>query len=119
MKPRRGCPVQAAIKVLSGKWKVQILWHLSFGQLRFAALRKRLGKISEKVLTDQLRQLETDGVIQRHVFPSVPPAVSYSLHPQGGKLVPLMERLCDWGSAHFQIEPTLPRPSRELELKIG
>jgi DNA-binding HxlR family transcriptional regulator len=109
MKHRRGCPVQAAIKVLSGKWKVQILWHLSFGQLRFAKLHKKLGKISEKVLTDQLRQLESDGVIQRHVFPSVPPAVSYALNAQGEKLMPMMESLCEWGSVHFQMEPSLPR----------
>lgn len=109
MKTRSGCPVQAAIKVIGGKWKVQILWHLSFGQLRFAELRKKLGRISEKVLTDQLRQLEHDGVVQRDVFPSTPPAVTYSLNEQGQKLVPLMESLCDWGSAHFHIKPSLPR----------
>jgi DNA-binding HxlR family transcriptional regulator len=109
MKDHHGCPVQATINVLSGKWKVQILWHLSFAPLRFAEVRKRLRRVSEKVLTDQLRQLESDGVIQRHVTPSVPPAVTYSLTAEGGKLVPLMESLCDWGSKHFQIEPNLPR----------
>jgi len=111
MKDPHGCPVQAAINVMSGKWKVQILWHLSFGPLRFAALRNKLRRISEKVLTDQLRQLETDGVVQRHVLHSVPPAVTYSLNAEGEKLVPLMESLCDWGSAHFHIEPSLPRQS--------
>ncbi len=111
MKDHHGCPVQAAINVLSGKWKVQILWHLSFGQLRFAKLHKKLRDISEKVLTDQLRQLETDGVIQRQVFHSVPPAVMYSLNPEGEKLVPMMESLCQWGSAHFKMKPNLPRQS--------
>jgi hypothetical protein len=62
MKDHYGCPVQASINVLSGKWKVQILWHLSFGPRRFAEIRKKLPKISEKVLTDQLRQRERDGV---------------------------------------------------------
>lgn len=111
MKDHHGCPVQATINLLSGKWKVQILWHLSFSQLRFAELHRKLGKISEKVLTDQLRQLETDGVIRRHVSPSIPPMVTYSLNAQGEKLVPMMESLCDWGSAHFQLKPNLPRSS--------
>ncbi len=109
MKNHYGCPVQAAIHVMSGKWKVQILWHLSFHPLRFAQLRKKLKTISEKVLADQLRQLERDGVIQRHVSGSVPPAVTYSLNGAGEKLVPMMESLCDWGSAHFQMKPSLPR----------
>jgi DNA-binding HxlR family transcriptional regulator len=110
MKEHHGCPVQATINVMSGKWKVQILWHLSFQPLRFAELRKKLRRISEKVLTDQLRQLERDGVIQRQVSAAIPPAVTYSLNPEGEKLVPLMETLCDWGSAHFHIKPNLPRP---------
>ena len=109
MKDHYGCPVQATINVLSGKWKVQIVWHLSFGTLRFAQLRKKLGEVSEKVLTDQLRQLEADGVIQRSVSSSIPPAVSYSLNAEGEKLVPMMELLCDWGSAHFKMKPNLPR----------
>ena len=109
MKDHHGCPVQATINVLSGKWKVRIVWHLSFGELRFAQLRRKLREISEKVLTDQLRQLETDGVIQRYVSNTIPPAVTYSLNEQGEKLVPLLESLCDWGSAHFKIKPNLPR----------
>jgi DNA-binding HxlR family transcriptional regulator len=88
---------------------VQILWHLSFGKLRFAELRRKLGRISEKVLTDQLRDLEADGVIQRHVTHTVPPMVAYSLNAEGEKLVPLMESLCEWGSEHFDMEPNLPR----------
>ena len=109
MKDHHGCPVQASINVLAGKWKVQILWHLSFGPRRFAELRKKLKRISEKVLTDQLRQLTRDGVVDRSVVARVPPQVMYSLNAEGKKLVPLMERLCDWGSAHFDIKPNLPR----------
>jgi DNA-binding HxlR family transcriptional regulator len=111
MKDHHGCPVQASIHVMSGKWKVQILWHLSFGPLRFAKLRKKLPKISEKVLTDQLRQLEADGVLYRRVTTTNPPQVTYSLNAEGEKLVPLMEALCNWGSAHFGITPNLPRPA--------
>jgi DNA-binding HxlR family transcriptional regulator len=110
MKDHHGCPVQATINVLSGKWKVQILWHLSFGPMRFAELRKKLLVITEKVLTDQLRQLEQDGVVARDASQSVPPTVAYSLNAEGAKLVPMMETLCDWGSAHFHIQPNLPRP---------
>jgi DNA-binding HxlR family transcriptional regulator len=109
MKDHHGCPVQATVNVLSGKWKVQILWHLSFGPRRFAELRKKLPQISEKVLTDQLRQLARDGVLDRQATNSVPPQVTYSLNAEGKKLVPLMESLCNWGSAHFGIKPNLPR----------
>jgi DNA-binding HxlR family transcriptional regulator len=109
MKDHHGCPVQASINVLSGKWKVQILWHLSFGPRRFAQIHKKLGKVSEKVLSDQLRQLVADGVVKREVRASVPPQVTYSLNQEGEKLVPMMESLCAWGSAHFGIKPNLPR----------
>jgi len=111
MKDNHGCPVQATINVLSGKWKVQIVWHLSFGPRRFAELRRKLPKISEKVLAEQLRQLQSDGVLLRKATASVPPQVTYSLNAEGGKLVPLMESLCEWGSKHFGIKPSLPGPA--------
>jgi hypothetical protein len=63
----------------------------------------------EKVLADQLQQLEGDGVLTRKVTTTNPPQVTYSLNAEGKKLVPLMETLCDWGSAHFGIKPNLPR----------
>ncbi len=109
MKENHGCPVQATINIMSGQWKVQILWRLSFGPMRFAAIRKKLRTISEKVLTDQLRQLEKDGLIQRHVSGSVPPAVTYSQNGEGEKLVPMMESLCAWAYVHFKMKPNLPR----------
>jgi DNA-binding HxlR family transcriptional regulator len=109
MKDHHGCPVQASINVMSGKWKVQILWRLSFGPMRFAEIRRKLKTISEKVLTGQLRQLESDRLIQRHVSGSIPPAVTYSLNREGEKLVPMMESLCEWGCTHFDMKPNLPR----------
>lgn len=113
MKDNHGCPVQATINCISGKWKVQIVWHLSFGPRRFAELRRKLPKISEKVLADQLRQLRSDGVLHRQASSSVPQQVTYSLNAEGEKLVPLMESLCAWGSRHFGIKPSLPRhPAR-------
>jgi DNA-binding HxlR family transcriptional regulator len=112
MKVHHGCPVQATINVLSGKWKVQAVWRLSFGSLRFAELRNLLRGVSEKVLTAQLRELERDGVVSRTVVPSSPPKVTYSLSPSGQTLIPLLEDLCDWGSRQFGIKPNLPHNSR-------
>ena len=83
---------------------------------RVAELRDKLFNITEKVLTDQLRQLEQDGVIERYASQSMPPMVSYSLNAEGEKLVPMMESLCDWGSAHFHIKPNLPRPPADASL---
>ena len=81
MKAYYGCPVQATVNVLSGKWKVMILWHLSFGPRRFAQVRDLLPGVTEKVLTGQLRQLEADGVIGRRSTRDVPPKVTYFLSP--------------------------------------
>ncbi len=108
MKDHHGCPVQASITVMSGKWQVPILW-LSFGPQRFAELRKKLPTISEQVLADQLRQLDGDGVLTRKVTVTNPPQVTYSLNAEDKKLVPLMETLCNWGGAPFGTKPNLPR----------
>jgi DNA-binding HxlR family transcriptional regulator len=110
VKGKQGCPVQATVAVVRGKWKVSILWNLAFGPKRFAELARRLAKISEKVLTAQLRQLEHDGVISRTVTAGAPPKVSYSLTAAGLELVKLMQGLCDWGSEHFGIRPTMGTP---------
>jgi DNA-binding HxlR family transcriptional regulator len=110
LKQNYGCPVQATINVLAGKWKVMILWHLGVsGTKRFAELKRVLPGISEKVLTDQLRQLEADRVIKRMSDGGVPARVDYSLTPAGEELIPEMEKLCHWGSRHFGIQPTLKR----------
>ncbi len=111
MKAHYNCPVQATINVLSGKWKVQAVWHLSFGPRRFAELRNLLRGVSEKVLTAQLRELEKDGVVNRTAVRTSPPKVTYSLSSSGQTLIPLLERLCDWGSKQFGIKPNLPRNS--------
>ena len=109
MKQHYGCPVQAASNVLAGKWKVLILWHLSFGARRFAELRDLLPGVSEKVLTAQLRGLERDGVIRRMRTDGALPRVDYMLSPAGEELVPLMEAMCSWGTKHLGIQPNLPR----------
>jgi DNA-binding HxlR family transcriptional regulator len=101
--------VKATTKVVSGKWKVAIVWHLSFGSRRFAEIRDLLPGVSEKVLTAQLRQLQKDGVLRRIVTPTVPPRVDYELTEAGWELIPIMQSMCDWGAKHLGILPTQPR----------
>ena len=108
MKTHFGCPVQGTINVLSGKWKVLVVWHLGFMPRRFAEIRKLLPGVSEKVLTAQLRQLEKDGVIQRKIKPSTPPQVTYYLTKAGNDLIPMMTDMCHWGTRHLGIPPNLP-----------
>ncbi|HKF26711.1 MAG TPA: winged helix-turn-helix transcriptional regulator [Candidatus Acidoferrum sp.] len=103
-----GCPVLGTINVLSGKWKVLLVWHLGFGARRFARLRDLLPGVSEKVLTAQLRQLEADGVIEREMKSTNPPQVSYSLTPAGDQLIPMLAEMCHWGTRNLGIPPNLP-----------
>ena len=118
MKNSFGCPVQGTINVLSGKWKVLVVWHLGFSPRRFAELRDLLPGISEKVLADQLRQLESDGVVQRKSKPTVPPQVTYSLTKAGDDLIPMMTELCHWGTRHLGIPPNLPMIRRASAGKV-
>jgi DNA-binding HxlR family transcriptional regulator len=111
MKNHFGCPVQATSNVLAGKWKVLIVWHLSFGPRRFAEIRDLLPGISEKVLTAQLRQLERDGILRRHVIGTAPVRVDYSLSEAGKELIPVLEAMCGWGTKHLGVPPNLPRPA--------
>src|SRR5260370_10282232 len=109
MKDNHGCPVQGTINVLSGKWKVLVVWHLGFGSRRFAELRDLVPGISEKVLASQLRELASDGIVRRISKPVVPPQVTYSLTKAGDELTPRMSELCHWGTGHLGIRPNLPR----------
>lgn len=107
MKNHFGCPVLATSNVLAGKWKVLIVWHLSFGSRRFAELRDLLPGVTEKVLTSQLRDLARDGVIRRVAEKTVPPRVHYMLSDAGKELIPVMEAMCGWGTKHLGVPPNL------------
>jgi DNA-binding HxlR family transcriptional regulator len=109
LKNHYGCPVQGTINAVSGKWKVLAIWHLGFNPKRFTQLRKLLPGVSEKVLTSQLRQLETDGIITRKITHSSPPQVTYSLTGAGEELIDALSVLCSWGTRHLGIPPNLPR----------
>jgi DNA-binding HxlR family transcriptional regulator len=113
MKSHHGCPIQATSNVISGKWKVLILWHLSFQSYRFSELRELLEGVSEKVLTAQLRELESDGLILRKSAHTVPPRVDYRLSDAGIELIPILERMCEWAGAHLGVEGTMrPRDAK-------
>jgi DNA-binding HxlR family transcriptional regulator len=98
---RYSCGLDAAVDVVGGKWKPMLLWALSRGPLRFGALRRELGGISEKVLIQQLKELQRDGIVHREVREQVPPHVEYSLTPLGLDLDRALAPLGDWGEANL------------------
>jgi len=95
-----GCAVEATLDVVGGRWKAVILFHLMGGTRRFSELRRFLPKITQRMLTMQLRQLEEDGVICREVFAAVPPRVEYSLTEFGRTLVPTLQAMREWGETY-------------------
>jgi DNA-binding HxlR family transcriptional regulator len=112
MREHFGCPVQATANTIAGKWKVLIVWRLSFQTYRFSELRTLLPGVSEKVLASQLRELERDLIVRRDDTNQIPPRVDYSLTPAGKELIAIMEAMCRWGSEHLGVPPTLPpRPT--------
>lgn len=92
--------IELTMKLVGGKWKCLILYHLGGGARRTRDLLERLGGISPKVLTEQLRQLEADGLVAREVFAEVPPRVEYRLSEEGKTFLPALYTLCDWGKAY-------------------
>ena len=105
--PDANCPVTRAVHALGGKWKLHIIFHLMQGVLRFGQLQRAIPKITQQMLTSQLRELEASGIVNRKVYPVVPPKVEYSLTPLGLALRPVTEALADWG----QQLPTEPAGS--------
>ncbi len=95
-----GCPVEAALEQISGKWKGLVIYHLLDETLRFNELSRRVGTVTQRSLTKQLRELEADGIIHREVFAVVPPKVEYSLTLKGQELRPAILALRAWGLSH-------------------
>lgn len=91
------CPLEIGMNMMSGKWKLPILWHLSKGTVRFNEMQRRLPGITQHSLTRQLRELERDGLISRTVYPEVPPRVEYNLSNHGVSVIPVLDALCKWG----------------------
>lgn len=95
------CPIENTLNVLDGKWKITILYYLLFeGTLRFGELKKRISGITQRMLTAQLRELEQKGIVERKVYPVVPPKVEYSLTPLGHSLKPVLSEMHIWSVKH-------------------
>ena len=92
-----GCPVEGALEQISGKWKGLVIYHLLGGTLRFNELMRRVGSVTQRSLTKQLRELEADGIVERKVYAVVPPRVEYTLTPKGQRLWDVIMALRAWG----------------------
>ncbi|BCB05174.1 winged helix-turn-helix transcriptional regulator [Bacillus sp. KH172YL63] len=95
-------PVEAALEVIGGKWKVVILCHLIKSKYRTSELKRLMPNITQKMLTQQLRELEQDGVVNRVIYNQVPPKVEYELTEYGWSLKPALDMLCAWGEKHIE-----------------
>lgn len=110
-----GCPVEATLAVIGGKWKGIILYHLlQHETVRFNALQRAMPRVTRAVLTTQLREMERDNLVRRQVYAEVPPKVEYSLAPLGRSLGPIVEALRDWGREHLLDESGRPRAGVSL-----
>lgn len=97
------CTFEITIDLIGGKWKPLIIWHLGTkGTKRFNELKKLLPKITQKMLTQQLRELETDNLVKRKIYPQVPPKVEYSLTDLGESLMPILSTMCKWGNDYYK-----------------
>lgn len=95
------CPMVLVHDLLSGKRKILILWYLSYQSLRFNQIKRKLPDVTQKMLTQQLRSLEADGLVHRHVYPVVPPKVEYSLTELGEKIIPVLELMHGYGADYL------------------
>jgi DNA-binding HxlR family transcriptional regulator len=91
------CSMELTLDLIGGKWKALVLWYLGENTLRFSELRRALPHITQKMLTQQLRELEDSGLVNRFIYTQIPPKVEYSLTATGKSLLPILATLCQWG----------------------
>lgn len=96
------CPIGATIKIIGGKWKILILFSLNEGTKRFNELRREMPGITQRMLTNQLRELEKDKIISRRIYAEVPPKVEYALTDIGKTLNPVLDALSKWGKCYVR-----------------
>jgi DNA-binding HxlR family transcriptional regulator len=106
------CGIGPAFAVIGGKWKASLVWELREGPLRYGELRRRLAGATEKMLIQQLRELERDGLVERHTFPEVPPRVEYELTDWGARLNDALAAVADWGEAYAKATGRYPDGSQ-------
>ena len=102
MKVTETCPVGITLDMIGGKYKALILWHLAENTLRFSELKKMIAGATPKMLTQQLRELEASALINREVFPVIPPKVEYSLTDLGRSVMPVLTAMRDWGAGYLR-----------------
>ena len=102
------CPVAATMELIGGKYKALILWHLTESKLRFSQLSKVIRGATPKMLTQQLRELESQNLIHREVYPVGPPKVEYSLTETGRSLMPILMAMRDWGTGYLRRQDRNP-----------
>lgn len=99
-------PFEYTLSIISGKWKLKIIYLLAcITPVRYGALKKNIAGITHKMLSTQLKELETENIITRKEYPQVPPKVEYSLTPKGQSLIPIVIAMCDWGRENFRASP--------------
>ena len=97
------CSVEAAIAVLGGKYKAIIIWHLNVsGVMRYSEIQKAIPQATAKMLSQQLKELESDGIVKRKLYPVVPPKTEYTLTSLGKTLVPIVNAMSSWGHEYFK-----------------
>lgn len=104
-----GCPVEATLELIGGKWKGLVLYHLLQGTLRFNELRRKLPSVTQRMLTRQLRELEAAGLIVRTIYAEIPPRVEYTLTEHGESLRPVILALREWGQGYLNARRGLLR----------
>ena len=112
------CPLETTLDLMGGKWKGCILFRLLYGTRRFGELKRMLGTISQRTLTQQLRELEADGFVHREIFAQVPPRVDYSLTARGRSLEPVLRGLMAWGVEHA-CPPRLAAPAPDAQVDLA
>ena len=115
-KDRLSCPVEATLEVIGGRWKVLILRELMPGVRRFNELHRSLCGVTQKMLTQQLRELEADGLIHREVYPQVPPKVEYSLTRTGETLATVLKAMHEWGEQYLSLRSQTQDADRRSEI---
>jgi len=110
---RLSCAVETTLDIIDGRWKVLILRELFAETKRFAQLQRSLPGVTQKMLTQQLRELEADGIVRRQVYAEVPPKVEYSITPLGESLWPVLQAMHDWGMRYkeMQVAESIAHPS--------
>src|SRR6266498_1004348 len=116
---RWNCGVEATLEAIGGKWKPLILWHLQQAPERFSGLRRLIPQVTEKMLTQQLRELERDELVVRTVYAQVPPRVEYAMSELGRTLVPVLRAMCDWGDERTRRESHCPANGWPLQAVTG